>query len=45
MTRDTKIVVTTEFFIQILARTFVRKLADFNLRLLLEALLIPFLQS
>lgn len=43
MSRETKLHVVTHFFPQSLARPFLRKLADYDLRLLLEALLVPFM--
>ena len=42
MIRDTKMQVSTQFFLQTLTKTFIRRLSDFNFKLYLEAYLNPF---
>ena len=45
MTRDAKVVVVLNFFLQSLSKTFVRKLSDYNIKLYLECYLTAFLNS
>lgn len=45
MTRDTKMLIATSFFLQTLSKTFMRKLSDYNTKLFLECYLIPFLNT
>jgi hypothetical protein len=45
MTRDIKELVVKDFFVQTLAKTFIKRLSEHNLRLYLETYLLPFINE